>query len=119
MLLEFKDSTTAWTPLDDVKDANPIELAEYAVANKIDHEPAFNWWVDWMLRKRNRIINKVKPKYWRATHKHGIHLQKNMEEDLSLDAANGNHYWEDAVKKEMSKVRVAYKPHEAHTPEQV
>jgi hypothetical protein len=26
-----------------VKEANPIKLAEYAVANKIDNEPVFAW----------------------------------------------------------------------------
>ena len=42
-----------------------------------------------------------------------------MEEALRLDEANGNHFWEDAVKKEMGKVKVAYRTHEAHTPEEV
>ena len=119
LLIEWKDGTSDWIALRDVKDANPVELAEYAVANKIDHEPAFNWWVDWTLKKRNRIINKVKPKYWRTSHKYGIRLPKNMEEALRLDEANGNHFWEDAVKKEMGKVKVAYRTHEAHTPEEV
>ena len=49
-------------PLKDLKDTNPIELAEYAVANKIAEEPAFSWWVSFCLNKRNRIINKVKSK---------------------------------------------------------
>ena len=119
LLIEWKDGSSDWVALRDVKDANPIELAEYAVANKIDHEPAFNWWVNWTLKKRNRIINKVKPKYWRTTHKYGIRLPKNMDEALRLDEANGNHYWEDAVKKEMGKVKVAYRTYEEHTPEEV
>jgi hypothetical protein len=42
-----------------VKEANPIELAEYAVANKIDKEPAFAWWVSYCLRKRKQIISKI------------------------------------------------------------
>ena len=49
--------------LKDVKEASPIELAEYAVANKIDKEPAFAWWVPYTLKKRQRIISKVKAKY--------------------------------------------------------
>ena len=44
----------------DLKESNPIEVSEYAVANKIDHEPAFAWWVPDTLRKRNRIIKAVK-----------------------------------------------------------
>ena len=56
----------------DVKEASPIELAEYAMANHIDNEPAFAWWVPYTLKKRNRIIAKDKTKYWKTTHKYGL-----------------------------------------------
>ncbi len=65
-----------WVPLKDLNDTNAIELAEYAVANKISEEPAFAWWVNYCLDKRNQIINKAKAKYWRTTHKYGICLRK-------------------------------------------
>ncbi len=58
--VEFSDGTTDWLPLGDVKESNPIGLAEYAIASKIDHEPAFKWWVPLVLRKRHCMINKVK-----------------------------------------------------------
>ena len=119
LLVEWRDGSTDWVPLKDLKDTNPVELAEYAVANKIAEEPAFKWWVDFCLRKRNRMINKVKAKYWRTTHKYGIKLPKTAEEALQLDKMNGNDYWEQAIKKEMSKVRVAYEPNEKYTPEDV
>ena len=38
---------------------NSIEVSEYAVANKIDHEPAFAQWVPDTLRKRNGIYSKL------------------------------------------------------------
>ena len=60
MLIEWNDETTTWMDLKDVKEASPIKLAEYAVANRIDGEPAFAWWVPYTLKKRNRIISKVK-----------------------------------------------------------
>ena len=41
VLVEWKDETTTWMNLKDVKEANPVELAEYAVASGIDDEPAF------------------------------------------------------------------------------
>jgi hypothetical protein len=31
--------------LKDLKESNPVKVAEYTVANKIDDEPAFAWWV--------------------------------------------------------------------------
>ena len=119
LLVEFADGSTDWIPLKIVKESNPVELAEYAVANKIQEEPAFKWWVSFVLNKRNRIINKVKKKYWRTTHKFGIRLPKTIDEALRLDAENGNHMWEDAIKKEMKKACVAYEAVEGCTPEQV
>jgi hypothetical protein len=110
LLVEWRDGSTDWVALKDLKDTNPIELAEYAVANKIAEEPAFKWWVSFCLQKRNRIINEAKSKYWRTTHKYGIKVPKNAEESLRLDRINGNDYWERAIKKEMSKVRVRAHP---------
>ena len=74
--------------------------------NKIDHELAFKWWVPFVMRKWDRMINKVKTKYWRTTHKYGIRVPKTVDEALRLDAKNGNHLWQDAIKKEMGKAKV-------------
>ena len=71
LLVMWKDKSTSWVKLKDLKAAYPIEVAEYAVANRIAEEPAFKWWVSHTLRKRNRIISKVKSKYWKMTHKFG------------------------------------------------
>jgi hypothetical protein len=43
-------------PLKNLKESNPIEIVDYAVANRIDQEAAFAWWVPYTLRKRNRIV---------------------------------------------------------------
>jgi hypothetical protein len=44
----------------DIKDAYPVQIAEYAAANKIANEPAFHWWVHTtVLRKQNCIVAKV------------------------------------------------------------
>jgi hypothetical protein len=74
--VEFTDGSTTWLPLKDVKESNPIELAEYAILSGIEEEPAFKWWVPMVIRKRNRMVNKVKKKYWRTMHKFGIRLPK-------------------------------------------
>ncbi len=65
-----------WMDMKDVKEASPIELAEYVIANKIDDEPAFAWWVPYTMKKRDRMISNFKAKYWRTTHKYGLHLPK-------------------------------------------
>ena len=118
LLVEWKDGSTQWLDLKDLKDSNPIEVAEYAVANKISEEPAFAWWVHTCLRKRHRMINKVKKKYWRTAHKFGIRPPKSCDEAIQLDKENGNTLWQDARRKEMSKAKVAYKG-TGHTPEEV
>ena len=108
-----------WLPLKVVKESNPIELADYAVNNKIDNEPAFKWWVPYTLRKRERIVKRVKAKYWRTTHKFGIRLPKNVEEALRIDAENNNTLRRDAIEKEMSKAKISYSAVEDATPQDV
>ena len=43
----------------DFKECYPVQTAEYAVAQGIDHEPAFNWWARHTLKKRDHIISLV------------------------------------------------------------
>jgi hypothetical protein len=63
--VQWKDGSTSWQSLKDLKEAYPIAVAEYAVAQGIDDEPAFNWWVPHVLCKREQIIALVKK---RSTH---------------------------------------------------
>ena len=79
-MVEWKDGSMDWVPLKDLKTANPLELAEYAVANNIDDKPAFNWWVRDAIKWCDRIISKVEAKYWQTTHKFGIRIPKTVEE---------------------------------------
>jgi hypothetical protein len=106
-------------PLKDIKDTNPVEVAEYAIANKIDHEPAFAWWIKTVMRKTERIISKLQKKYWRTEYKFGVRIPKTVNEALQIDKATGTTHWENALKKEMAKVSVAYKPREDATPDDV
>ena len=45
ILVEWKYGKTSWIELKDLKESNPIEVAEYFVVNHIVEEPAFKWWV--------------------------------------------------------------------------
>ena len=90
-----------------MKESNPIEVAEYAVANSIVEEPAFKWWVLQTVSKRNRFISKLKSKYWRTKHKFSIRLPKDVKEALEIDRIRGTDFWQKVVNKEMSKVQVA------------
>jgi hypothetical protein len=97
----WKDGTTSWLPVKDLKESNPIEVAEYAISNKIAEEPAFAWWVRKVLRHRDRILGKVKSKYWSKTHKFGIEFPKSVAEALAIDKRTGTDFWRKAIDKEM------------------
>ena len=60
LLVLWTDGTKQWVPLKDMKELNPIEMAEFAKARGIADEPAFAWWVPYTLRKRDTIISMVK-----------------------------------------------------------
>ena len=90
--------------MSELKASNPVEVAEYAVANQIVEEPAFAWWVKDVLRCRNRIISKVKSRYWKTTHKFGIRLPRSIQQALQIDEETGTDLWHQAIEKEMKNV---------------
>jgi hypothetical protein len=79
LLVQWKDGRITWVALKDLKEAYPVQVAEYAVEARISEEPAFAWWVSYTLRKRHRIIAKLKSKYWVQTHKYGIKYPKRLK----------------------------------------
>ena len=42
-----------------MKESYPVQVAEYSVGARISMEPAFVWWVPYMLKKHNCIVAKV------------------------------------------------------------
>jgi Reverse transcriptase (RNA-dependent DNA polymerase) len=119
LLVNWKDGSTDWVKLKDLKDSYPVQIAEYAVTNRIAEQPAFNWWVHSVLRKRNRILAKVKSRYWKTTHKFGIRVPKSVQEALAIDEETGTDFWRRALNKEMTKVKIAWKAVDGATPEDV
>jgi hypothetical protein len=109
LCVEWKDGSTSWERLADLKESHPIEVAEYAVAQGIDHEVAFCWWVPYTLRKRNRIIAAVNKRVFKRTHKFGVKVPTTVAEAERFDKENGNTLWQDAIRKEMDSVRIAFK----------
>jgi hypothetical protein len=108
MKIRWTDGSYDWLPLSQLKESNPIEVAEYAVAHKIHKEPAFNWWVHKVSRKRDRLIHKVKTRIQKPNMKFGVEIPSTYQEALELDRINGNTLWQDATKKEMETVDVAF-----------
>lgn len=109
LLVSWKDGTSNWIKLKDVKEDFPVQTAEYAHANKISMEPAFVWWVPHVLTHRKRIIAKVKTKYWQRTHRFGIRIPKTVSEAIKIDKENNNTYWRDAITQEMKNIRQGFR----------
>jgi hypothetical protein len=108
---EWKDKSTSWEKLSELKESHPLETAEYCVAQNLTHEPAFNWWVPHVLKKRDRIISLVKQRkarYLKKTHKFGIEVPTSVAHAFELDKRNGNTLWADGITKEMTNVKVAF-----------
>jgi hypothetical protein len=108
---QWKDGLSSWEKLSDLKESHPLETAKYAVAMGINHEPAFNWWVPHVMRKRDQIISamaKRSARYLKRTHKFGIKIPRTVKEALELDPQNGNIFWADAIAKEMTEARKAF-----------
>ena len=115
----WKDGSIEWIPLKDAKDSNPLELALYARDNGLTDQPAFKWWVQDVLRTQNRIIGKVKSRYWSTMHKFGIQLPKTVDEALQIDKDTGTDFWAKATQEEYDRICVAWKALEDTTPNEI
>ena len=81
--------------LSDLKESHLMQTAEFDVAQGIDYEPAFNWWVKHMLKKRDRIVANIrnwKTRFVIKSHTCGIELPNTVKQALACNAKNGNTY---------------------------
>jgi hypothetical protein len=108
LCVHWKDQSTSWERLADLKESNPVEVAEYAVSRDIHEEPAFAWWVPYTMKKRNRILAAVQARYHKKTHKFGIRMPKSVQEAYAIDKSNGNDDWRKSIQKEMNDVMIAF-----------
>ena len=76
--------------------------------SKFTHDPAFAWWVPFVLKNRNHIIAKKKSNYWVKTHKYGIRVPCNVAEAKRYDDEYQNTLWWDAICKEMKNIRIYF-----------
>ena len=60
------------------------------------------------MKKRDRIIRKVKSRYWERTHKYGVRLPKTVAEALRMDRESGTDFWQRAIEKEMNNISCAF-----------
>ena len=95
-----------------VKEAYPVNLSEYAVQNRISEQPAFERWINYAPKKRDRIVSKTASKYWQKTHRYGVRIPKSVKEALHIDKENVDIKWWDTIFKEMGNVIPDLQVHE-------
>jgi hypothetical protein len=104
----WKNGTTTWEWLRKMKESNPTKVAEYAVAQGIDKEPAFAWWVPFFMKRRDLYVKAVGTRYQKCTHKFGIEVPRTVQRAYEIDKQTGTDIWAKAIEKEMLHARPAF-----------
>jgi hypothetical protein len=102
LLIFWEDSLSTWEPLGDIEESHLIEVAEYAIANKLETQPAF-------LKKRNHIIAAIKSRCKKKASKFGIEIPNIIERVLEIDPETNTDIWAKAINKEMHHVFPVFK----------
>ena len=68
-----------------MKEKYPVQTCEYSILVRIHEKPVFAWWTPYVIKKSNRIIAKVKSKYWVKTHNFGIKVPKSVKQAVQFD----------------------------------
>ena len=84
-------------------------MVEYSEAQGIVDEPAFAWWVPFVLKKCKQIITAMKKQYFKRNFKFGFEIRDTVQHAKELDHLNVNTLWMDALAKEMTNVHIAFK----------
>jgi len=106
--VEWRDGSSSWLSLKELKNSNTVEVAQYAINNQIDLEPAFDWWVGDVLKRKERLIKMSQSHRLRTGYKFGLRVPNTVEEALEIDRERGDTLWQDAINKEMTNVRIAF-----------
>lgn len=106
--IKWKDGTSDWVPLKILKESNPVDIAEYAVARGLEDEPAFAWWIPYTLRKRDVIVSAINSRVKKKTHKYGVEVPTSLKDAHRLDAIAKDTKWSLAHIMEMKNVGVAF-----------
>ena len=107
--MEWEYGLVKWFLLKDPKQSSVIELSKYAITNKIQEDPAFNWWVGNVFRQSEHIISKFQTLYWIRVHNFEIRGTEKDKEYMEIDWSTGTNSWEKVFQKEMENIRVAFK----------
>ena len=87
-----------------MKEAVPLEVAEYAVHHNITSHHVFVWWVPQALKHKEKIIKQVSYRLAKKQYKFGIYVPNSVDKVLSFDKENNDSLWHGAIQKEFLKM---------------
>ncbi len=96
--LQLRKATKGWSLCVEWKDGSACWLGMPCKAKRM-----------FTLKRRNRINAGVNKRYHKRTHKFGIKVLKTYKDCGRINKEVGNTLWQDAIRKEMAKVRIAFK----------
>jgi hypothetical protein len=117
--VSWRDGTTSWESLQNLKESNPVEVAHYAIANKIAEETAFAWWIPYTLKHQERIIKASKTMKHKKQTKFGLEIPPSPQRAYEIDKETGTTFWTKAIEKEMFHVRPVFDILESFTPNSI
>jgi len=109
LCVKWKDGSTSWEYLKDMKESFPLQVAEFAISQGIQELPGFRWWVHQTIKRRNRIINAIKMRFKKKSHKYGIQVPMSVAEAYQIDKETNTDCWHQAILKEMTNNAVAFR----------
>ena len=59
--MKWKEGTVTWTYLKDIKESNPVEVAEYVTDRSIQDEPDFAWWTPLPYERETESFHQLTP----------------------------------------------------------
>ena len=104
----WKDGTHEWIPLRDMKEAFPVETAEYAIKHHLSNLPAFSWWIPHTMKKRDKIISAIRHRIVKKSYKYDHQVPSSVAEAYELDQESRTTRWQDAISKEMKNVMIVF-----------
>jgi hypothetical protein len=112
----WEGDKVTWERMADMRHMDMSAVAQYAIEHNIQHHPAFAKWVRYAIKKKDRLIKQVLKRKRHNWYKYGIEVPRSMAEAVAIDKKNNNTLWQDAVKKEMTNVMIAFEAHPPDTP---
>jgi hypothetical protein len=105
-----------WERLAGMKSKDLSTVAQYAYDSQLSNQPEFGKWVNYDIKKKHCLIKQAMKRKRFNRYKYVVEIPRTMAEAIALDKNNGNTLWQDAVRKEMTNILVAFKVHPESQP---